>query len=161
MADAPQALNSPQVSTFIKWLSRVNTWAYRVTGGRLGGKWRGGSNRFSAPPAVALLTTTGRKTGRPRVSPLIYLRENHRLVFVASYGGRSDTPLWYLNLKANPEVSVQIKREVLELTARDASDDERDRYWPRLDAIYPDLPVYRDWADRKIPIIICEPAGAA
>ena len=65
--------------------------------------------------------------------------------------------MWYLNIQADPRVKFQIKNEVLELTARDATDAERDEYWPKLDAIYPDFANYRSWTDRKIPIILCDP----
>ncbi|MDY6997072.1 MAG: nitroreductase family deazaflavin-dependent oxidoreductase [Actinomycetota bacterium] len=139
-------------------MSRFNTWAYKATGGRLGASWRGGSNRFSAPPPVGILTTTGRKSGQPRESPLLFLREGDRVVLVASQGGRAGNPMWYLNIQADPRVRFQIKNEVLELSARDATDAERDEYWPKLDAIYPDFANYRSWTDRKIPIIICDPA---
>ncbi len=65
--------------------------------------------------------------------------------------------MWYPNIQANPRVSFQIKNEVLELTARDATDAERAEYWPKLDAIYPDFANYRTYTDRKIPIILCDP----
>jgi deazaflavin-dependent oxidoreductase (nitroreductase family) len=65
--------------------------------------------------------------------------------------------MWYLNLKANPAVRFQTKKQTLQLTAREATDPERDEYWPKLDAMYPDFANYRSYADRKIPIIICEP----
>ena len=71
---------------------------------------------------MALVTTIGRKSGEPRVVPLLFLREGSRVVLVASQGGSDKHPLWYLNLKANPEVTVQIKDEVLNLTARDATE---------------------------------------
>ena len=83
MATAPKGLNSKQTGTVIKWMSRFNTWIYKATGGRLGYSWRGGSNRFSAPPPVGILTTTGRKSGQPRDSPLLFLREGNRIVLVA------------------------------------------------------------------------------
>ncbi len=76
---------------------------------------------------MALLTTTGRKTGEPRVSPLLYLRDGDRVILVASQGGAAKNPMWYLNLKANPKVSIQIKDEVLDLTARDATEAETRR----------------------------------
>ncbi len=157
MANPPKGLNSKQTGVIIKWMSRLNTWAYKTTGGRLGGKWRVGSNRFSAPPPIGILTTIGRKSGAERDSPLLFLREGDRVVLVASQGGRATNPMWYLNLKANPAVSFQIKNEKLELTARDATDAEREQYWPKLDAIYPDFDNYRSWTDRKIPIVICDP----
>ncbi len=147
---APKGLNSPRTTTIIKWMSRAQTFLYKKTGGKLGGKFLQG-----AP--VALLTTTGRKTGEPRVSPLLYLREGNRVVLVASKGGAATNPMWYLNLKANPKVSIQIKDEVLHLTARDATDDERAQYWPRLTAMYTSFEDYKSWTDRVIPIVICDP----
>jgi deazaflavin-dependent oxidoreductase (nitroreductase family) len=150
MADAPRALNSAGTGVLIKWMSRLNTLAYRMSGGRLGGTFLQG-----AP--VALLTTTGRKTGQPRVSPLLYLRDGDRVVLAASHGGRTNNPMWYLNLQANPKVSVQIKKEVLQLTARDATEAERAQYWPRLVDMYSSFEDYQSWTDRIIPIVICDP----
>lgn len=60
-----EGLNSKAVGVGIKWMSKFNTWAFKATGGRLGSKWRGGSNRFSAPPPVGILTTIGRKWANP------------------------------------------------------------------------------------------------
>ena len=68
-------------------------------------------------------------------------------------------PMWYLNLKADPKVSVQIKKEVLDLTARDATDEERAHYWPQLVKMYPTYDDYQSWTDRTIPIVICDPRG--
>lgn len=147
---APRGLNSPQTTTIIKVMSRANTWLYKKTDGKIGGKFLQG-----AP--VALLTTTGRKTGEPRVSPLLFLREGNRIVLVASKGGSATHPMWYLNLKANPKVSVQIKDEVLNLTARDATEEERARYWPKLTAMYTSFDDYQSWTDRVIPVVICDP----
>lgn len=147
---APKGLNSPRTTTIIKWMSRAQTFLYKKTGGRLGGKFLQG-----AP--VALLTTTGRKTGEPRVSPLLYLREGNRVVLVASKGGAANNPMWYLNLKANPKVSIQIKDEVLHLSARDATDAERAQYWPRLTEMYTSFDDYQSWTDRVIPVVICDP----
>ncbi|ETB22253.1 nitroreductase family deazaflavin-dependent oxidoreductase [Mycobacterium avium] len=147
--EKPKSLNSPMTGFFIKWMSRVNTWMYRVSRGKWGGT-------FQKRP-VALLTTTGRKTGQPRVSPLLYLGEGDRVILVASQGGRDKHPLWYLNLKANPKVSVQIKDEVLQLQARDATPEEREQYWPKLVAMYPSFDDYQSWTDRVIPVVICDP----
>lgn len=150
MANAPRALNSAGTGVVIKWMSRLNTLAYKASGGRVGGSFLQG-----AP--VALLTTTGRKSGQPRVSPLLFLRDGDRVVLVASQGGRTNNPMWYLNLKANPRVSVQIKKEVLELTARDATEAEREHYWPQLVAMYSSFEDYQNWTDRVIPIVTCDP----
>lgn len=145
----PRNLNSPAADFFIKWMARGNTLVYKVSGGRIGGQ-------FGKAP-VALLTTIGRKTGEPRVSPLIYLRDGDRVILVASRGGSDKHPMWYLNLRANPTVQVQIKDEVLTLTARLATDDERAEYWPKLTAMYPSFTDYQSWTDRVIPIVVCEP----
>jgi len=150
MASPPRALNSPVTGVLIKWMSRINAGLYKATGGKLGGKFLQG-----AP--VALLTTIGRKTGQTRVSPLLYLRDGDRVVLVASHGGRATNPMWYLNLKANPKVSVQIKKEVLDLTARDATEEERAKYWPSLVEMYSSFEDYQSWTNRTIPIVICEP----
>lgn len=150
MAKPPPALNSASTGVLIKWMSRINTALYKRSGGRLGGKFLKG-----AP--VAVLTTIGRKTGEPRESPLLFLREGDRVILVASQGGRANNPMWYLNLKANPQVTVQVKREVLKLTARDAGDEERARYWPKLVDMYSSFESYKSWTDRVIPIVICDP----
>jgi F420H(2)-dependent quinone reductase len=148
--EKPRHLNAPWVGFFLKWMSRTNVWIYRRSNGKFGGTVQ------QAP--VALLTTTGRKTGEPRVSPLIYVRDGGRVVLVASRGGSDKHPLWYLNLKADPKVSVQIKKELLRLRARDATAEERADYWPKLAAVYPTLDDYQSWTDREIPIAVCDPA---
>ena len=146
----PKGLNTPTTKRIIKWMSRANTWIYKKTDGNLGGKFLKG-----AP--VALLTTTGRKTGEPRVSPLLFIREGNRIVLIASQGGAATNPMWYLNLKANPSVSVQIKDEVLNLTARDATEEERAHYWPKMASMYSSFDDYQSWTDRVIPVVICDP----
>ena len=149
-ASPPRGLNSPQTKFIIKWMSRAQTWLYKKTDGKIAGKFLQG-----AP--VALVTTIGRKSGEPRVVPLLYLREGDRVVLVASQGGSTKHPLWYLNLKANPKVTVQIKDEVLNLTARDATEQERAEYWPKLIAMYSGFDDYQSWTDRVIPVVICDP----
>lgn len=159
MANTPRPLNPKQVErlnanstgTAIKWMSRAQTWIFKKTGGRFGDKFLRGAE-------VGILTTIGRKSGEERDSPLLFLQEGKRIVLVASQGGRATNPMWYLNLVANPRVKFQTKRETLELTARDATDAERDGYWPKLDAMYADFVNYRSYTDRKIPIVICDPA---
>lgn len=159
MPDTPRPLSAKQVErlnarstgTLIKWMSRANTWIFKKTNGKLG-------NTFLHGAEVGILTTIGRKSGEPRDSPLLFLQEGRRIVLVASQGGRATNPMWYLNIKANPEISFQTKKEKLDLVAREATDAERDAYWPKLDAMYPDFANYRSYTDRKIPILICDPA---
>jgi F420H(2)-dependent quinone reductase len=146
----PRFVDTKYGDLFIKWTSKINTWMYR----RNNGEGLGGSVQ-NIP--VALLTTTGRKTGEPRVSPLYFHRDGDTVLVAASKGGSDKNPMWYLNLKANPKVQVQIKKEVLDLTARDATDEERAKYWPRLVEMYPTYDDYQSWTDRMIPLVICEP----
>ena len=150
MANPPRALNSKPTDAVIKWMSRAQTFVYKRTGGKF-------ADKFLRGAAVGILTTIGRKTGEPRDVPLLYLREGRRVILVASSGGREKNPPWYLNLKAHPKVTFQIRNETLALVARDATEAERTEYWPKLDAMYKDFASYRTYTDRVIPIVICDP----
>jgi len=149
-ASPPRGLDSPQSKLIIKWMSRAQTWLYKKTDGKVAGKFLKGA-------LVALVTTIGRKIGEPRVVPLLYLREGDRVVLVASQGGSAKHPLWYLNLRANPKVTIQIKDQVLNLTARDATEQECAEYWPKLVAMYSGFDDYQSWTERVIPVVICDP----
>jgi deazaflavin-dependent oxidoreductase (nitroreductase family) len=142
--------NSRFLAVLLKYFARVHIWVYRRTNGRLGA-------RLLWFPS-ALLTTTGRKSGEPRTTPTLYLRDGDRVILPASFGGRAENPTWYLNLKENPAVQVQIRAERLALSARDATDAERARYWPQLTRMYPPYRSYREATDRVIPLVVCEPA---
>jgi deazaflavin-dependent oxidoreductase (nitroreductase family) len=154
----PDQLDADWVRSLIRLGSRANTWIYRVTGGRLGGKWRFMAG-FKKPVPVLLLTTTGRRSGKERTVPLLYLRDGVDIVVVASTGGLPDHPAWYHNLSADPEVSVQVGSDVSRRRGHTATDDERDRLWPRLVEMYADFETYQQWtADtREIPVVILEP----
>jgi deazaflavin-dependent oxidoreductase (nitroreductase family) len=132
-------------SVFVK----VNLALYRATGGKVGGTFGG------AP--VLLLTTTGRRSGKRRTTPLLYLSEGSDVVVVASYGGAPKHPAWYLNLRANPEVEVQIGREIERRRARAATAEERSRLWPRVVAMNPSYATYQQRTEREIPVVILAP----
>lgn len=135
----------------LKYFARMHIWVYRRSNGRLGARllWF----------PVALLTTIGRKSGEPRTTPTLYLRDGDQVILPASFGGRAENPTWYLNLKENPAVQVQIRNERLALSARDATDEERACYWPPLMRMYPPYRGYREATDRIIPLVVCEPAS--
>jgi len=154
----PEGLDKPYVGTIIKTMSTVNVAIYRWTGGVLGSTWRVGS-AFPRGIPVLLLTTIGRKSGEPRVQPLLFIEEGDNVIVVASHGGLPKDPLWYKNLQANPECEVQIKRRKMKMTARTALPDEREALWPKLVAHYPDFASYATWTDRVIPVVILEPAA--
>lgn len=143
--------NSRFLAVVLKYFARMHIWVYRRSNGRLGA-------RLLWFPA-ALLTTIGRKSGEPRTTPTLYLRDGDQVILPASFGGRAENPTWYLNLKENPAVQVQIRNERLALSARDATDEERACYWPPLMRMYPPYRGYREATDRIIPLVVCEPAS--
>lgn len=105
-----------------------------------------------------LLTTTGRKSGRPRPLPLIYKKVGNEYVIIASKAGAPAHPSWYLNLVANPEVEVQAGRDVMQATARTAQGDEREDLWKQLAEIYPPYNDYQKRAgERQIPVVVLTP----
>jgi deazaflavin-dependent oxidoreductase (nitroreductase family) len=137
-------------SVAIRIFSALNTWVYRISGGRIGG-------RFLRGAPVMLLTTIGRKSGRPRTVPLLYLRHGEDVVIVASKGGMSHHPLWYRNLKAKPEVEIEIGTERTAMRARTATVDEKAALWPSLVAVYRDFDDYQARTERNIPVVILSP----
>jgi F420H(2)-dependent quinone reductase len=130
--------------------SRLNVALYRVSGGWLGG-------RMGRAP-VLLLHHVGRKSGKPRVTPVLYLRDGETLVIVASKGGAETNPAWFGNLMAHPSTRVEVGRARRSVVARKASDDERESYWPRLVEMYPSFDVYQQRAERVIPVVVLEPS---
>ena len=132
-------------------LMGLHTFVYRASGGRIG---------HSAPglPTMLLLDHVGAKSGTRRTSPLLYFRDGEDLVLVASKGGFPKHPAWFHNLKANPDVEVQVGSERRAVHARVAGPEERERLWPLA------LKTYRGYAEyqarskgREIPLVILEP----
>lgn len=121
----------------------------RRSGGKIGQKFRG------AP--VLLLTTTGRKSGQSRTSPLLYLRDGADLAVVASYGGDDRFPAWYHNLVANPEVSAEVDGKKVQLRASVADAATRARLWPELLTMYKTYESYQKKTDREIPVVLLSP----
>jgi deazaflavin-dependent oxidoreductase (nitroreductase family) len=157
MKTRPKGLDTPATRKIIKWMSAANVWIYRKTNGRLGKTWRVGSALRRGVP-VCLVTTTGRKSGRPRTVPLLYIRDTENVVLVASQGGLPEDPQWYRNVLADPDISVQFGATIYRMRARTANPEERAILWPRLTAVYADFDSYQAWTDREIPVVICEPS---
>ena len=125
---------------------------YRASGGRIGGRVR-----KTAP--VLLLTTTGRKSGKPRTLPLLYLEDGGAYVVIASLGGAPKHPAWYLNLQANPAAEIEFGTRKLDVTASTAMPEERARLWPLAVQIYAPYEDYKAKTTREIPIVILTPAA--
>jgi deazaflavin-dependent oxidoreductase (nitroreductase family) len=122
---------------------------YLATDGEEGHIWREGST-------ILLLTTTGRKTGTPSTTPLIYGLDGDNPVIVASKGGAPEHPGWYRNLTKTPEVEVQIKGDRFRARARDAEGAERDRLWAVMNEIWPHYAEYQTKTERQIPVVVLE-----
>ena len=108
---------------------------------------------------VLLLTTTGRKSGKPRTTPLLYARAGDGYVLIASKGGAEHDPLWYRNLQANPRAEIQIGRKTEQVRARDAEGEERERSWRALTDLYGGYDDYARKTSREIPVVLLEPAA--
>jgi deazaflavin-dependent oxidoreductase (nitroreductase family) len=157
MMPRPSGLDHPLVPKFLRFYSQVNVWLYQRTRGHLGSTWRVGS-AFPRGVPILLLTTVGRRSGQRRTTPLIYLRDGARVAIVGSMGGMPKHPQWYLNLRENADVEVQIGKTVQPMRARDATPDEHAILWPRLVQHYADFATYQSWTDRPIPVVLLEAA---
>lgn len=123
---------------------------YLETDGAEGHIWRG--------VPTLLLTTVGRRTGRPYTTPLIYGEDGGRYLVVASKGGAPEDPQWYRNLLAQPEVRLQVGAERLPARARPASAAEKPALWKVMAGIWPDYDAYQTRTTRDIPVVILERA---
>jgi deazaflavin-dependent oxidoreductase (nitroreductase family) len=132
-------------------LARINKAVFRATKGRVGATFRGSP--------VLLLDHVGRRTGQARTSPLIYLDDAPNLVVVASKGGTDEHPAWFHNLMALDTTQVELPGGVRrQVRPRVAEGAERDALWPRLVAVYRPYAAYQSYTERRIPVIVLEPA---
>ncbi len=133
-------------SVAVQVMSKVNTWIYRASGGRFG-------NKFTRGAPVFLLLTKGRRSGEIRTAPLIYVEDGDDYLIVASKGGMSRNPAWYLNLEVTPECEVELGRERIPMTAKRVSDEEKKALWPKICKVYPDYDDYQARTERNIPVV--------
>ena len=139
----------PVDPVIIKTWSAVHEFWYRLTGGVLGGSIMG---RWHL-----LLTTTGRKTGQPRTTPLMYLEDGENLVVIASNGGNPRHPNWWLNLQKNPQAEVQLRSEKRRVKAEEATGEERERLWRAVVEVYSGYEGYQKSTERQIPVVVLRP----
>ena len=124
---------------------------YQATDGAEGFHWRNGTT-------ILLLHTTGRKSGREHIHPLIFREYDGSYLIVASKGGAPEPPEWYLNLEENPAVTVQIKGETFRAKARTATADEKPAMWQHMVEVWPDYDEYQRKTDREIPVVVLDRA---
>ena len=128
---------------------KLNVPVYRATRGRLFG-------RIGRAP-VLLLTTTGRRSGRERTAPVLYLADGEHMVVIGSNAGNAHAPAWALNLKAHPDAEVQVRGVHRKVRARVAEGAERDELWRRMNDQYGGFDDYRARTGRPIDLFVLQP----
>ena len=134
-------------TAMFRMMMKGHVWTYRTSGGRLG----------SMKGRILLLTTTGRRSGIRRTTPLMGIDHGNGYLVAASAGGSPTHPAWYLNLTADPDVTVQRGRDVRKMTARTATADERPLLWKRFTDSNEQFSKYESKTNRTIPVVIIEP----
>jgi deazaflavin-dependent oxidoreductase (nitroreductase family) len=137
------------MNPIFRLMLEAHVFLYRATEGRIGG-------RMGAMKAL-LLTTRGRRSGSPRTIPLTYFEDEGTPVLVASYGGASRHPAWFLNLRANPEVEVQRGADRCRMRAEIADAPTRARLWPQITRFHPQYAGYQRRTRREIPLVLLGP----
>ncbi len=122
---------------------------YRATDGEEGYRWK-------RDTTILLLDTVGRKSGEKRTQPLIYREVDGKPTIVASKGGAPKHPAWFLNLRDNPEVEVQIQGDRFRAKPRVAEGEERERLWKAMTEVWPDYDKYQAKTDRQLPVVVLE-----
>jgi deazaflavin-dependent oxidoreductase (nitroreductase family) len=124
---------------------------YQETDGEVGYIWNG--------VPILLLTTTGRQSGQPRTTPLIYGRNGDDYLVVASMGGAPQHPNWYRNLLVHPAARIQVQADHLDVTARTAAEEEKPRLWKVVTDQWPNYDVYQSRTERVIPVVVLSPSA--
>jgi deazaflavin-dependent oxidoreductase (nitroreductase family) len=124
---------------------------FRANDGKVGGQFAGAD--------LLLLTTTGAKSGQPRLSPLAYLRIDGRLIIIGSFAGADVNPAWVHNLRANPSAHVEIGSESFDVIARELPPEERDVVFPKVTAAAPGFADYQAKTTRLIPLFELQRQG--
>ena len=122
---------------------------FRANDGDVGGPFEGRD--------LLLLHHTGAKTGAERVNPLVYLRDARNYVILASKAGAATNPDWYHNVRANPDVTIEVGSQTIPVRARVAADDERERLWTAQKIASPQFAEYEASTARVIPVVVLEP----
>jgi deazaflavin-dependent oxidoreductase (nitroreductase family) len=141
------------IALALRGFIRIHTFLYRVSGGGIGGR--------VAKKPVLLLTTKGRRSGRARTTPLLYLADGDRMVIVASNGGSPRHPDWLWNLKADSGAEIQILQRRFRVRTQEAGSEERKRLWPLLVNMYPEYAKYQERTEREIPLVLLSPLESA
>ena len=134
-------------------VARLHAWVYRRSGGRVLGRMGG--------QPVLLLQTTGRRSGRTRITPVQYLADGDTFVVVASNAGAARPPAWYLNLRADPHAQIDVVGRSVDVRAHEATGQERAELWQRVTAANRYLERAARKAGRDLPLMALVPPTAA
>jgi deazaflavin-dependent oxidoreductase (nitroreductase family) len=139
--------------SLLAFITMVHRFVYLASGGAIGGRilWI----------RILLLLLVGRKTGRSRATPLLYVRDGERWIVAASNAGHDRHPAWWWNLRSRPEARIRVGGQEIDVRWRRADPSERERLWRMLDRAYPSFAAYRSGAKREIPLVIFERAATA
>lgn len=150
MAVVPRLLN---LGGRVPWVAprttRMHAALYRRSGGRVGGTW------FDGMPVI-VIETVGRKSGRPRATPVIHIKDGDDLVVMAANAGSPRTPAWWLNLRTAGEGVALVGRERRRVRPRVPDPDQHERLWNRFVAAYPAINDYTSYTDRAFPLVVLE-----
>jgi len=138
-----------QITPVSTRISRFHGWLLRRTGGRLRRSWL-----FAGGQPVISLTTTGRKSGKPRSTAVACFVDGDRLVSAGMNLGKPQHPAWALNLIANPQATIAIAGETVDVIARKAAGEERERLWSRWVELQPSAQAFEDLAGREVPLFV-------
>jgi F420H(2)-dependent quinone reductase len=128
---------------------KLHSSIYRASDGRIWGTMFGGP--------ILLLNTTGRKSGQRRTTPLMYASDGDDFILIASNGGAPNHPAWYLNLKANPEATVEVGDREVRVRAEEAHQEEKARLWQKMVEVYSGYDGYQRKTEREIPLLVLHP----
>jgi deazaflavin-dependent oxidoreductase (nitroreductase family) len=143
----------PNIRWLLALITRIHRFVYLKSGGRIG-------HKLGRQPML-LLHTVGRKTGKERVTPLLYVPDGGRWLLVASNAGDDRPPAWWLNAEAAGEATIQVGTERHRVSVREAGPDERPGLWKRCCDQYPNYAVYEQRTDRPIPVVVLERTASA
>lgn len=145
------ALRARRAPGLARAIGRLHARAYRLTRGRAIGRW------FGAP--VLVLETVGRRSGKRRRTPILYLERGDELIVLAANGGAHRTPAWWLNLRAAGHGRVTLHGRTWPVAPRELAGTERDRAWTAFARMYPAIDEYRGFTDRDLPLVALDTAG--
>lgn len=141
------AARRPAVRPLVRAFTALHVLLYQKSGGKA---------QTPGYPTL-LLTTWGRKTGKPRTIPLVYVTEGDCFIIAAAYSGSDQHPAWWLNLQHNQHAVVQVMNRKVEVRAKLVEPSQRELLWKRLVAMYPPFAEYQTRTRREIPIIVLQP----